>query len=103
MNKYAKDITPETTSYLPGEFTNEYPMVQKLPPQVKAKVLKYLKEGEPVLAASTKLKDPITGKIFAFESIVREKDGYSWATGDIYMLEHYDIKLRNEFLQQVVG
>lgn len=98
MNFDLKSIVPETTSFRQGEFKNDSTMIKKLPPAIKKKVLDYLKEPEPTWVSGKRMTDPITGEFYSHENLIREKDGFSWSSAAIYMLEKYDIRLSEEFL-----
>lgn len=99
MNITQRRIIPNGTTYRQGEFVNNGPMVQKLRPELKQRILKYLNAPAPGMVGDVKLIDPVTGKVYGHTSILRENDGFIWSTSDIYMLEHYDIKLSDDFLR----
>jgi len=95
-------IKAKGVSFRPGEFKNDDTMVEKLPPELKSRILEYLKKPEPGLIGMVTLKDPVTGKCYSHESIIREKDGFEWSSATIYMFEKYDIRLSEEFLRMFV-
>lgn len=95
-------VEAEEVSFSQGEFKNDDTMVQKLNPKLKKRILEYLKEPDPGTIGMVVLKDPITGKCYSHESIIREKDGFEWSSATIYMFEKYDIRLSKEFLKMFI-
>lgn len=93
------DVEAKGVSFKPGEFKNDDSMVQKLAPELKARILEYLNKPEPGTIGMVKLVDPITGECYSHECILREKDGFEWASSTIYMLDKYDIRLSDAFLK----
>ena len=94
-----KDIIPENISYRPGEFKADSSMVKKLPSELKQRILSYLRAPEPGMVGDMPMIDPVTGKKYDSTNILREKDGFEWSSADIYMLEHYDVRLSEDFLK----
>lgn len=93
-----KDIMPDWVSFRIGEFSNEI-MVDKLPSELKDRILDYLKTPQPTTVADMPLIDPVTGKLYTRTNVLREKDGFEWSTAEIYMFEHYNVILTDEFMQ----
>lgn len=98
MNQRPKSIIPKGTSFRQGEFKNDSSMVKKLPAGLKNRILTYLKTPTPIMIGDMPMIDPVTGRKYDSTNILREKDGFGWSSGAIYMLEHYDIKLSDDFL-----
>lgn len=82
-----------------GLFKPDSYMTDRLPADLKERVLDYLTTAPDVLMSDCTLRDPITGKRYETTNIIREKDGFVWSTHTIYMLEHYDVKLSDDFLR----
>ena len=99
MTDHPKDITSENVSFRKGEFRNDSSMVEKLPPELKQRILAYLKAQPPGTLCGKPMRDPITGKCYGMTNALREKNGFEWSTPEIYMFEHYDIRLSDEFLR----
>ena len=99
MKQMPKMIVPDGVSFRPGEFKNNNSMVEKLPSDLKKRVLAYLKEPPPGLIGDCPLVDPVTGVKYDSTNIIREKDGFGWSSAAIYMLEHYNVRLSEEFLK----
>ena len=94
-----KMIVPESTSFIRGKFRNDSSMVEKLPDELKRRILTYLKEPEPGTVGDMPMIDPVTGVKYDSTNILREKDGFAWSSAAIYMLEKYDIRLSDDFLR----
>lgn len=86
-------------SFRPGEFRNDGTMVQKLNPELKARILEYLNKPEPGMIGMVCLTDPVTGKCYSHENILRQKDGFQWNSSTIYMFEKYNVRLSEAFLR----
>ena len=99
MKMELKDIVEGNVSFRQGEFKNDQSMVKKLPEELKRRILDYLKEPPPGLIGDMPLIDPVTGKRYTSTNIIRSKDGFEWSSSAIYMLEHYDVKLSDGFLE----
>ena len=99
MENKLKGIVAKNVSFRRGEFRNDSSMVQKLPEELKRRVLQYLKEPPPGLVGDMPMIDPVTGKKYDSTNIIRDRDGFEWSSAAIYMLEHYDVKLSEEFLR----
>lgn len=99
MRNMPKMIVPENMSFRPGEFKNDSSMVEKLPAELKKRILIYLKEPEAGMIGDMPMIDPVTREKYDSTNIIREKDGFGWSSAAIYMLEHYDIRLSKEFLK----
>ena len=99
MDFDAKDVVAEGVSFRQGEFKLDKSMVEKLPSELKSRILDYLKEPPPGLIGDCPLVDPVTGVKYESTNIIREKDGFGWSSAAIYMLEHYDVRLSEDFLK----
>ena len=99
MNNLVKNVVYSGISFRQGEFKNDGSMVRKLPDELKNQILNYLKAPEPALIGDVRLIDPVTGNCYNRTNIIRQKDGFEWSSAVIYMLEHYDIRLSDEFLK----
>lgn len=99
MSRQMNNIFHETVSIRKGEFRDNSSMIEKLPKQLKERILKYLKEPPPGLVGDVVLRDPVSGVVFDTTSVIRERDGYEWSTYEIHMLEHHDARLSEEFLR----
>ena len=95
----AKEIMADGVFIGCGYFKNDGSMVEKLPADLKSRILQYMKEPEPILVGDDRMVDPVTGKWYGSTNLIRMKDGFIWSTPAIYMLEHYDVKLSEEFLK----
>ena len=99
MNKKLKAVVRPEISFRRGEFKNDQTMTQKLPAELKRRILDYLKSAEPGIMGDMPLIDPVTGVVYERTNVLREKDGFEWSTAEIYMIEHYDVALTNDFLR----
>ena len=99
MSAQMKDVVAAWVSFEADEFKNDKTMIKKLPAELKHKILRYLKEPEPDTVADMPLIDPVTGKTYDRTNILRVKDGFEWSTAEIYMFEHYDVILSDDFLR----
>ncbi len=99
MSAQMKDVVANWVSFEADEFKNDKTMVKKLPDDLKQRILRYLKEPEPDTVADMPLVDPVTGKLYNRTNILRVKDGFEWSTAEIYMFEHYDVILSDEFMR----
>ena len=93
-----KDIMPDWVSFRIGEFSTEM-MKDKLPSELKNRILDYLNTPQPTTVADMPLIDPVTGKLYTRTNVLREKDGFEWSTAEIYMFEHYNVILTDEFMR----
>lgn len=93
-----KDIMPDWVSFRIEEFSKEK-MENKLPSELKNRILDYLKAPQPTTVADMPLIDPVTGKLYTRTNVLREKDGFEWSTAEIYMFEHYNVVLTDEFMR----
>lgn len=98
-NNVYKNITIAGMSYRLNEFKNDESMTEKLPSEMKSRILSYLTSAPVGLVGDVRLTDPVTGKSYTHTSVCRNKDGFEWSSADIYMFEHYDVKLSEDFLQ----
>lgn len=94
-----KSIISEVVSLKRGQFKPDSYMTDRLPVELKERILDYLTSVPDVLIGDCPLIDPITGERYETTNIVREKDGFVWSTHTIYMIEHYDVKLSEDFLR----
>ena len=97
--KSTKSIISEDVSLKIGQFKPNSYMTDRLPADLKERVLDYLTSVPDVLIGDCPMRDPVTGKIYERTNVIREKDGFVWSTHTIYMLERYDVKLSDEFLR----
>ena len=102
MNAHSKDIVMKGISFRRGEFKLNNSTVEKLPQELKKRILAYLKSPPLGTMCGKTMIDPITGECYGMTNILREKDGFEWSTPEIYMFEHYDIRLSEEFLKLFV-
>lgn len=93
-----KDIMPDWVSFRIGEFSTEI-MEDKLPSELKNRILDYLNTPQPTTVADMPLIDPVTEKLYTRTNVLREKDGFEWSTAEIYMFEHYNVILTDEFMR----
>ncbi len=93
-----KSIISEVVSLKSGQFKPDSYMTDRLPADLKERVLDYLTSTPDVLIGDCPLRDPMTGERYETTNIIREKDGFVWSTHTIYMLKNYDVKLSEEFL-----
>lgn len=89
-------ITNENIKYT-SSVISDY--IGATPIQNKNKVLRYLKSVKPFIYGAFPLKDCITGKVYSSCCANYAKDGWWWSDDDIYYLEHYNIPLKDEFLE----
>ena len=99
MNTIPRTVVADDVSFRPGEFKRDFTMVEKLPAELKQRILDYMYTPPPGLVGDVRLIDPVTGVQYDHTSIIRERDGFSWSSAVIYMFEHYDIRLSDEFLK----
>ena len=75
-------------------------MVSEKPIKNKEIILKYLKSFPAGPSGLTYCKDPLTGKIFADGNTMYNDGEFKWNTKIIYMFEHYNMKLCDDFTKQ---
>ncbi len=97
MDQNPKSIVHSGVSFLRGEFNET--MVEKLPSDLKMRILGYLYSAPMGLAGDMRLIDPLTGEWYSSTNVLREKDGFGWNTAIIHMFEQHDIKLSKDFLR----
>ena len=94
-----KSIISEVVSLEKGQFQPDSYMTDRLPAELKERIIDYLTSVPDVMTGDCTLRDPITGERYETTNIIREKDGFMWSTHTIYLLEHYDVKLSDDFLR----
>ena len=62
------------------------------------KILWFFKHAEIGPIAMYRLKDPVTGKVYAPCNVCYEKDGYKRGSAVPYLFEKYNIRLNEEFI-----
>ena len=78
------------------------PAASKLPESDKQTVLSFLKEHEPIAAASSYTADEIAGVITDITLCAYEYGEYYWDSRDILYFEKYDMPLYPDFLNMVL-
>ena len=94
-----KSIISEVVSLEKGRFLPNSYMTDRLPAELKERIIDYLTSVSDVMIGDCTLRDPITGERYETTNIIREKDGFMWSTHTIYLLEHYNVKLSDDFLR----
>lgn len=97
MDQNTKSIVHSGVLCFRDEFNET--MVEKLPSDLKRRILDYLNSAPMGLAGDMRLVDPLTGEWYSSTNVLREKDGFGWNTAIIHMFEQHDIKLNEEFLR----
>ena len=97
MKEYL-DVLDSGITFRKGEYCQDT-MTEKLPGELKKRILAYMKTGVPELMSGMPLYDPVTGENYTWTNTVWTKDGYWWSTAIIYMFEHYDVRLSADFLR----
>lgn len=74
-----------------------------LPEMDKAKILKYLKNGNSIAVRCSLIKDWVNKTQTNIGIKVRTDGEYEWADDEIYHFEHYDIELDENFVRKVLN
>lgn len=75
---------------------------EKLPDEVKAKVLAYLRSGTEWSACPGIFTDDVTGERLPIQWLNYTDGHYSWNSKTIYQFYHYDMKLPDDFIKHIL-
>ena len=76
---------------------------EKYDSKTKDKILKYLKSFEPDCAASPKIYDYVKNEETKISLLGYNDGDFWWGSTDMYYFEHYDLRLRDEFINHVLS
>lgn len=75
----------------------------KTPIDGKEKILAYLKQFPECAFTSAPVKDAFTGNIVYGANNARTDGVFQWSESEIYHFEQYNLKLNNDFIQNVLN
>ena len=74
-----RTISSSAVSFQTGMFKPNSFMTEKLPKELKKRILDYLNSQPACLIGDVPLRDPVTGRKYALTNVIREKDGFEWS------------------------
>ena len=74
-------------------------------PGLKATLVAYMTQRKLVYGASTaKIKDYVTGeRIYTVCKVLYRDDEYEWRSEEAYLVDKYDMKVSDDFIQHVMS
>lgn len=76
--------------------------LQKEPYNTKAAVLKYLTSGHVHMVTASRVVDVFSGKSTNVELVFMDDGKYSWSSKIPYYVEHYNLRLPEEFEKHIL-
>ena len=76
---------------------------QKLPEEVKNKIVAYMNTNPVIAVRASCINDYIEKKYTTKSDAVRSDGEYNWSEEETYHFEKYDMELNEDFIQKVMG